>query len=84
MESEAIHARLTRPLLAVRVNPVGALGTVMGVISEEGAEAALKPTAFRAVTVKIYVAPLTSPVTVQVNAPVVEQRREVSCAETAV
>jgi hypothetical protein len=42
----------------------GAPGTVAGVTLFEGADASPVPTAFVAVTVKVYAVPLASPVTV--------------------
>jgi hypothetical protein len=51
-------------LPAVAVTPVGAPGTVAGATEFDGAEAGPVPTALVAVTVKVYVVPLVSPVTV--------------------
>jgi len=48
---------------------VGAPGTVAGVTLFDAADAALVPTAFVAVTVKVYAVPLVSPVTVIVPLP---------------
>ncbi len=45
------------------VTPVGAPGTVAGVTAFDAADAAPVPTAFVAVTVKVYDVPLTRPVT---------------------
>ncbi len=44
--------------------PVGAPGTVIGVIGLEAADAGPVPTALVALTVKVYDVPLVSPVTV--------------------
>ena len=56
------------------VTPVGDPGTVtVGVAAAEGEEADPVPAALVAVTVKIYAVPFVKPVTLQVNAPVVEQ-----------
>jgi hypothetical protein len=52
---------------------VGALGGVEGVIAFDGADAGEVPLAFVAVTVKVYVVPMVSPVMPQVKAPVVVQ-----------
>ena len=57
----------------VPATPLGAVGTETGVIEGDGPEAILVPKALVAVTVKVYAVPLVSPVTVQVNAPVLEQ-----------
>jgi hypothetical protein len=51
------------PLTAV--TPVGASGTVAGVTATEGADEADVPTAFVAVTVKVYSVPFVNPVTRQ-------------------
>ena len=51
------------PLTAV--TPVGASGTVAGITAGEGADAAEVPTAFVAVTVKVYSVPFVNPVTTQ-------------------
>ena len=48
------------PLVAVA--PVGAPGTVAGVTLFDGADAMLDPTAFVAITVKVYAVPLSNPV----------------------
>jgi len=51
-------------LPALAVPMVGAPGTVAGVTEFDGAEAGPGPTAFVAVTVKVYAVPFASPVTV--------------------
>jgi len=51
-------------LLAVALTLVGALGTVAGVTEFDAVDDALAPTAFVAVTVKVYVVPLVNPVIV--------------------
>ncbi len=51
-------------LVATAVTAVGAPGTVAGVTELLVADGVLVPTAFAAVTVKVYVVPLAKPVTV--------------------
>ena len=52
------------PMPPVAVPMVGAPGTVAGVTLLDAPDAAPVPTAFVAVTVKVYAVPLVSPVTV--------------------
>jgi hypothetical protein len=51
-------------LPATTETAVGAPGTVAGVTELEGLDAVLVPTAFVAVTVKVYAVPFVKPVTV--------------------
>jgi hypothetical protein len=69
----AVHETVAWLLPAVAVTDVGAPGTVTGVTALDGDDAGPVPTAFVAVTVKVYEVPFVSPVTVQVRAPVVVQ-----------
>ena len=55
---------MTSPFPARAETAVGGLGTVAGVTLAEGDDAAPVPTAFVAVTVKVYGVPFVSPVTV--------------------
>ena len=57
---------------AVADTPEGAPGTADGTTAEDGAEAALVPFAFVAVTVNVYEVPLVRPVTVQLVVAVVQ------------
>ncbi|CAB5027997.1 unannotated protein [freshwater metagenome] len=55
----------TFPSLSIlAITPVGAPGTVRGVIAADGAEASPVPMPFVAATVKVYAVPLVRPVTV--------------------
>ena len=59
----AVKVTLAWALPPVAVPIVGAPGTVAGVTLFDAAEAAPVPTAFVAVTVKVYAVPLVRPVT---------------------
>ena len=54
----------TEALPRVPATDVGAPGTVAGITAEEAVDAALVPTLFVAVTVKVYEVPLVRPDTV--------------------
>ncbi len=60
----AVKVTVACPLPAVAVPIVGASGTVEGVTELDTADAVLVPTAFVAVTVKVYVVPFVRPVMV--------------------
>ena len=59
----AVKATLAEALPAVATGEVGAPGTVAGVTAADAADAAPGPTAFVAVTVKVYAVPLVRPPT---------------------
>lgn len=58
---------------AVADTPVGAPGTVRGVIAEDGDDGSEMPAPFRATTVKVYERPLVRPRTVHVVSLLVVQ-----------
>ena len=64
MEPGVVKVIVAWPLPAVAVPIAGAPGTVFGVTLLDAAEAVPVPTAFVAVTVKVYAVPLVRPVTV--------------------
>ena len=57
-----VNVTLACVLPAVAVAPVGAPGRVAGVTLFDGRDAALEPTAFVAITVKVYAVPFVRPV----------------------
>ena len=59
----------------VPVTPVGAPGTVRGVIADDGVEAGPSPLGFRATTVNVYAVPFVRPVIPHVVKPLVEHVR---------
>ncbi len=63
-ETGALKVTVTCPLPWVAVPMIGASGTVAGTTELEVADPALSPSAFVAVTVKVYVTPFVNPVTV--------------------
>ena len=63
-EAGGVKFNTARALPAVAVTPVGAPGSVAGLTGFEGVEVGPVPTALVALTVKMYVLPLVSPVTV--------------------
>jgi len=66
----AVHVSATPLSRGAPVSPVGVPGTVggAGVTGAEAAESAPAPDALSAATVKVYVVPFVSPVTVKVTA----------------
>jgi hypothetical protein len=60
----AVNVTVAEPLPATAVTPVGDPGVVSGVTELEAVEDALVPTAFVAVTVKVYAVPLVRPIIV--------------------
>ena len=65
----ALNVIVACPFPATALTPVGAFGTVAGVTELLDADAVLVPTAFVAVTVKVYVVPLVRPVTINGEEP---------------
>jgi hypothetical protein len=65
----AVKVIVASPLPATAETLVGAPGTVTGTTELLDADAAPVPTAFVAVTVKVYVVPFTSPVTISGEEP---------------
>jgi hypothetical protein len=66
LDAGAVQLTVACAFPPLAVTPVGAPGTVAGVTDAEGAEAGPVPTAFDAVTVKVYAVPFASPLTVAV------------------
>jgi hypothetical protein len=62
-DAGGVNATESCPLPGVAVPTVGVPGTVAAVTEFEAAEDALVPTALVAVTEKVYIVPLVSPVT---------------------
>jgi len=60
----ALKVIVASPLPPVALTPVGAFGAAAGTTELLVPESVLVPTAFVAVTVKVYVVPLFNPVTV--------------------
>ena len=63
-EEGAANVMVTWPLPGAALRLVGGFGTVAGTTLFEGADGRLVPITLVAVTVKVYVVPLFSPVTV--------------------
>jgi hypothetical protein len=63
-ETGAVKVTVASPLPRTALTLVGVPGVVAGIIEVLGEEAFPVPTAFVAVTVKVYVVPLVSPVIV--------------------
>ena len=61
---EAVNVIVASPLPPVALTLIGALGGVAGVTELLVPDGVLLPTAFVAVTVKVYVAPFVSPLTI--------------------
>jgi hypothetical protein len=77
----AVKATDACPLPGVAVPMVGASGTVAGITLFDATDAAPTPALFVAVTLKLYVVPLVSPVTViglPVPVPVIPPGLEVT------
>ena len=77
-----VNVMVASPLPAVALTLVGALGTVAGTTELLVPDELLVPTLFVAVTVKVYVVPLLSPVTVMGDEPPVAVKPptfEVTC-----
>ena len=68
-ETGAVNEIVASPFPRTAVTPVGAPGTVTGVTEFVAVDAELVPTAFVAVTVKLYVVPFVRPVTITGEAP---------------
>jgi len=66
LEAGAVHVTVACPFPAVALTLVGAPGGAAGVTLLDGTEAGLLPAQLAAVTVKVYVVPLVSPLTVAV------------------
>ena len=60
----AVKLTVAWPLPATALTPVGAPGTLLGTTELDVPDAAPVPTAFVAVTVKVYAVPFVKPVTV--------------------
>ena len=74
-EAGADQETATELLAGVPVTPVGAPGTVRGVIADDGVDAGPSPLGFRATTVNVYAVPLVRPVIPHVVRPLVAQVR---------
>src|SRR5256885_13181750 len=62
-DAGAVNVTVACALPPIAVTPVGGPGTVAGVTEFDGADGGPVPTAFVAVTVKVYEVPLVNPVT---------------------
>ena len=69
----AANEMVAWPLPATALTPVGAPGTAAGITEPDALDAVLVPTAFVAVTAKVYDVPFVSPVMVMGDEPPVAE-----------
>src|SRR4051794_33974900 len=74
-EAGADQETATELLAGVPITPVGALGTVRGVIADDGVDAGPSPLPLRATTVNVYSVPFVRPVIPHDVKPLVAQVR---------